>query len=82
MIRTKFLAINPTLNELSRRRWVATEAKALGRGGVSIVFRATGVNRNTIMKGIKELGNKQNIEPNRLRKKGGGRKKIVEKIQN
>jgi len=79
MIRTKFLAINPTLNELSRRRWVATEAKALGRGGVSIVFRATGVNRNTIMKGIKELGNKQNIEPNRLRKKGGGRKKIVEK---
>ena len=70
MIRTKFLAINPTLNELSRRRWVATEAKALGRGGVSTVFRATGVNRNTIMKGIKELENKESIEPNRLRKKG------------
>jgi len=79
MIRTKFLALNPTLNELSRRRWVATEAKALGRGGVSTVFRATGVNRNTIMKGIKELENKKAIEPNRLRKKGGGRKKIIEK---
>ena len=79
IIRNKFLAINPTLNELSRRRWVATEAKALGRGGVSTVFRATGVNRNTIMKGIKEIENKKSIEPNRLRKKGGGRKKITEK---
>src|SRR3989344_8713650 len=81
IIRNKFLAINPTLNELSRRRWVSTEAKAIGRGGVSIVFRATGVNRNTIMKGIKELENKKTIEPNRLRKKGGGRKKIIEKNQ-
>src|SRR3989338_4442105 len=79
IIQNKFLAINPTLNELSRRRWVATEAKALGRGGVSTVFRATGINRNTIMKGIKELENKKTIEPNRLRKKGGGRKKITEK---
>ena len=79
VIQEKFLAINPTLNELSRRRWVATEAKALGRGGVSIIFRATGVNRNTIMKGIKEIESKKTIEPNRLRKKGGGRKKITEK---
>ena len=79
VIREKFLDINPALNELSRRRWVATEAKALGCGGVSLVSRATGVNRNTIMKGIKELKNKITIEPNRLRKKGGGRKNITEK---
>lgn len=79
IIQEKFLAIDPTLNELSRRRWVATEAKAIGRGGISIVSRATGVNRNTIMKGIKELENKKAIEPNRLRKKGGGRKNITEK---
>src|SRR4030042_26709 len=79
IIQEKFLAINPTLNELSRRRWVATEAQAIGRGGVSIVSRATGINRNTIMKGIKEIENKKMIEPNRLRKKGGGRKRIIEK---
>ena len=79
VIREKFLAINSALNELSRRRWAATEAKALGRGGVSIVFRATRINRNTIMKGIKELEDKKSIEPNRLRKKGGGRKKTTEK---
>ncbi len=79
VIRNKFFQINPTLNELSRRRWVATEAKALGRGGVSVVSRATGVNRNTIMKGILEIANKDKIDVNRLRKKGGGRKKITEK---
>ncbi len=79
LIRTKFLAINPTLNELSRRIWVATEANALGRGGISLVFRATGVNRNTIMKGIKELKTKKYIGPHRLRRKGGGRKKVTEK---
>ena len=79
IIQNKFLAINPTLNELSRRRWVATEAQAIGRGGVSIVSRATGINRNTIMKGIKEIENKKMIEPNRLRKNGGGRKRIIEK---
>lgn len=79
IIREKFLSINSALNELSRRRWAAAEAKSLGRGGVSIVSRATGINRNTIMKGIKELENKKNIELNRLRKKGGGRKKITEK---
>lgn len=79
VIRNKFFEINPTLNELSRRRWVATEAKALGRGGVSIVSRATGVNRNTIMKGIFEIVNKMKIDVKRLRKKGGGRKKSTEK---
>lgn len=79
VIRDKFLEINPTLNELSRRRWVATEAKAFGRGGVSLVSRATGVNRNTIMKGILEIENKNKIDVSRLRKKGGGRKKITEK---
>lgn len=79
IIQKKFWSINSVLNELSRRRWVATEAKSLGRGGVSIVSRATGINRNTIMKGIKELENKKDTELNRLRKKGGGRKKIIDK---
>ncbi len=79
VIRNKFFEINPTLNEFSRRRWVATEAKAFGRGGVSVVSRATGVNRNTIMKGILEIVNKRKIGVNRLRKKGGGRKRSIDK---
>ena len=74
LIRKKFLFMNPTLNEQSRRRWVATEAKALGRGGVSVVARATGIARNTITKGMKELTDSKSVHKNRLRKKGGGRK--------
>ncbi len=33
--------MEPVLNEQSRRRWAATEAKALGHGGVSCVVRVT-----------------------------------------
>src|SRR3989338_8308384 len=66
--------MNPTLSEKSRRRWVATEARAIGRGGISMVARATGISRNTIAKGIGELTLSQQLDENRIRKKGGGRK--------
>ena len=77
-IRQKFLLMNPTLNERSRRRWVALEAKALGRGGVSAVSRATGVTRKTIRAGLNELQTKL-VKDTRIRKKGGGRKSAEEK---
>lgn len=69
--------MKPTLNEQSCRRWVATEAKVLGRGGVSLVARATGVSRNTIAKGLNELKIKPAINGKRLRKEGGGRKRCT-----
>ena len=71
--------MNPALNEQSRRRWAATEAKSLGRGGVSLVARATGIARNTIAKGITEIRSGLAINANRLRKKGGGRKRCTSK---
>lgn len=77
VIQEKYLLMNPTLSEQSRRRWVATESRALGRGGISIVSRATGVSRNTIAKGLGELTNPQALEDNRIRKFGGGRKRCV-----
>ena len=79
VIREKFLSMNPALNEQSRRRWVATEAKSLGRGGVSLVARATGIARNTIAKGIAEIKHGLAVNVNRLRKKGGGRKRCTSK---
>jgi len=66
--------MNPTLNEQSRRRWVAIEARAIGRGGISVVARSTGISRNTIAKGIEEMALSQPLEENRIRKEGGGRK--------
>jgi hypothetical protein len=44
--------MEPVLNEQSRRRWAATEAKALGRGGVSCVVRVTGLARRTVYRGL------------------------------
>ncbi|MBI5452676.1 ISAzo13 family transposase [Candidatus Gottesmanbacteria bacterium] len=74
IIAEKFRFMSPTLNEQSRRRWVATEAKAIGRGGVSLVARATGISRNTIAKGIDELALSKTVNEKHIRKKGGGRK--------
>ena len=55
LLSTKFTAMNPFLNERSRRRWAAVEAKAIGRGGIERVAEATGMSRTTIRTGIKEL---------------------------
>ena len=38
----------PTLNEYQRRRYLSAEAKAFGRGGISLVSRLSGVSRQTL----------------------------------
>ena len=43
------------LDEKQYRLYLAAEAKALGRGGVSQVARATGASRNTISSGLNDL---------------------------
>jgi len=59
---------------------IATESKVLGHGGIGIVSKLTGVSRTTISAGLRELKNPDLIDTNRIRKKGGGRKKEVEKL--
>ncbi len=69
------------LNEKTKRLWCATEAKILKKNGIAIVARATGVSRNTILKGISELDSGDITPENtRIRKKGGGRKSAVENL--
>ena len=53
--RAKYRALAPTLTERSRRVWAATEARALGRGGITLVARATGISTSTIARGLNEL---------------------------
>ena len=67
------------MNERSRRIWAATEARAIGWGGVSRVAEAIGMARNTIAAGLRELkrrGRRPNRE--RVRRAGGGRKRLTE----
>jgi len=69
-----------TLNEFDARHFVALWAKEIGWGGIFEVSKLTGKSMNTIRKGISELGRLSKLkEEGRLRKRGGGRKKIVEK---
>jgi len=66
----------PLLNERQKRLYLANEAKAIGRGGISEVSKVSGVSRVTISEGMKEIKSKGYIPQaeNRSRKKGGGRK--------
>jgi len=78
-LRTKYTALAPVLTERSRRLWAATEARALGRGGIERVKQATGLARSTIERGIQELGSGETLSPERTRRPGGGRKRATDK---
>jgi DDE family transposase len=73
-LRAKHAALAPVLTERSRRLWAATEARALGHGGIAVVERATGISRSTIQRGLRELEAETALSPERTRKPGGGRK--------
>jgi transposase len=77
-IRAKYRGLQPTMNERSRRLWAGAEAKVLGRGGIAIVARATGLARKTVIRGVAELGNKKIAYPQRVRCPGAGRKRKIE----
>lgn len=76
-IAEKFAALRGVMDEQMRRLWAATEARALGYGGVSIVARAVGLSRPTITAGMKELGAARVQAPTapkrRVRREGAGR---------
>lgn len=78
MVRAKYKELGPALNERSRRLWAATEAKALGHGGIATVAHATGISRSTIQRGLRELEVGEPVAPDRTRRPGGGRKPITE----
>ena len=77
-LRTKYEALAPVLNERTRRLWADAEAEAVGRGGIAMVARATGMSRTRIARGIKELRSDDRLESGRTRRAGGGRKRAVD----
>lgn len=79
-IRQKYELLSPSMNERLRRLWVATEARQLGRGGITLVSTATGVAHSTIRRGLRELaeGSAIALPPSSARRAGGGRKRITE----
>jgi hypothetical protein len=83
MVRQKYDLLGTDLNEKTRRHWAAAEAMVLGDGGIAIVTTATGLVFNTVKKGVRELeairrGEEKPLPVDRIRRPGGGRKKITE----
>lgn len=78
-LRKRWKEMSGVLDEQSRRRWAASEAKALGRGGVSCVAWVTGLARRTIYRGLEDIRSRHKAGAGRVRKRGGGRhRKIVQ----
>ena len=70
--------ILPQLNEKQRRLYLASEAITYGRGGIAEAMRHSGVSRNTIKRGIKELETGITND-GRVRRIGGGRGYVEDK---
>jgi hypothetical protein len=84
LIRQKYEALTPFLDERVRRLWAGAEARVLGRGGIATVAAATGLSRDTIRGGMQPAqggGGKAlaALAGARLRRAGGGRKRLVNK---
>jgi hypothetical protein len=64
-----------SLAENARRRYAAIEVLKLGYGGQKYISEILKIDPETILKGIKELEDESSLEVERIRAKGGGRKK-------
>ncbi|CAN5824852.1 ISAzo13 family transposase [soil metagenome] len=72
----KFALLSPHLDERQRRLWAGAEARALGRGGMMVVARTSGLSLPTVRKGMREL--EAGGPPLAgVRRPGGGRKSAV-----
>src|SRR3990172_9585295 len=87
-LRAKYKTLSERLDERSLRLCLASDALALGHGGISQVARAAGVSRTTIYAGVRELhapapstslDSGLDKGKRRVRRPGGGRKPLPEK---
>lgn len=84
---SKFRSLKATFTERGRRLWAASEARSLGHGGIKIVASVTGLSRQTIERGVKELKrseeakiiDNETIPTTASRRSGGGRKRLTAK---
>jgi transposase len=78
VLREKYQALAPFMDERVLRRWAAVEARALGWGGASAVARATGISRTTIRSGIAEVRSPSTgPSADRVRRPGAGRPRLT-----
>ncbi len=83
IIKTKYKWLSRVMDERMCRWWAGSEALIRGRGGITLVSQATGLNRNTVAEGVKEIQQGETVLGSRegraaIRRPGGGRKSLGE----
>jgi hypothetical protein len=68
------------LSEKDKRLYAGVEALKFSFGGISYIAQLFSCSRNTVLRGIKELREKETVPRKRDRKAGGGRKQVIEKL--
>lgn len=73
-LQERYATIWPVLDEKQRRIVAAADAKAMGRGGIATVARASGLSRPTLYQGLQDLTEGPGVV-DRIRRVGAGRKR-------
>jgi Rhodopirellula transposase DDE domain len=76
--RYRLLTEGAVFDERRRRLWAAAEARSHGRGGIAAVARATGLNEETVRRGVRELESGEVIGAGRVRRPGAGNRPVAE----
>lgn len=74
---TKYAAVSSASDERGRRLWAAAESRAISYGGDSLVSSATGLARQTIRNGRREIERGTELS-GRIRRPGAGRPSLQE----
>src|SRR5271165_1229024 len=77
-IERKMKKLFDSLSEDDRRRYAAVEATKLGHGGIEYIAQLLQCDPKTIRRGMAELEEGADLDTSRVRKKGGGRKQLIE----
>jgi len=67
-ITARLEVLKAVLDERSRRLLAAAESQAIGKGGISIVARATGISRPVIRQGLVDLKEPTSLAPGRAQR--------------
>jgi hypothetical protein len=79
ILRRQFTHLASELTARGRRRWAASEALALGHGGIPVVAQATGLGERTMRRGCQAWRHEQapaSLAGRRMRHPGGGRQPL------